>query len=96
MLSYRMRKDEENRKRPLQCSRCDDWVGQWSLPLQGWPEYFTHCEIGMDTLCEFCSEEAVRKPHARIQRMIEDTAVYKEKDHWAMTSNRRLVANKEN
>ena len=96
MLSYAMRKEEDNRKRPLQCSRCEGWIGQWSLPLKRWPDLFTFCEICMDTLCEFCSDESVRKPTVRIQRMIEDPAVYKEKDHWAMTLNRSLFTSREN
>ena len=97
MLPCAMRRNgEDNRKRPLQCSRCEDWIGQWSLPLNRWPEFFTHCEICMDTLCEFCSEESIRKPTARVQRMLEDPAVYKEIDHWAITLNKSLFRSREN
>ena len=60
------------------------------------PTMAKHCEICKDTLCEFCSEEAGRKPHARIQSIIRDPAVSKENDRWAMTLNRRLIASKQN
>ena len=53
MLPYKMRNTNDNNANPLQCGRCEDWIGQYSMPLNRMHYFFTYCEICKDTLCEF-------------------------------------------
>ena len=66
MLSYYMLKWLKRNDKPLRCNMCNEFIGHWS-PQRGSPTYLTHCEICMDTLCQDCSEEAVRDLHKRIK-----------------------------
>ena len=50
----------------------------------------TQCEICMDTLCEFCTMETVRKPHARVKNMVSGPVVSAESNHWAMILVKKL------
>ena len=90
MLPYKMRNTNDNNANPLQCGRCEDWIGQYSMPLNRMPWFFTHCEICKDTLCEFCSEEYIRKPTTRVQKMVADPLIFKDWYHWANMLNRSL------
>ena len=62
---------------------CKEHIGSFG-PQQVNHTYFCHCEICLDTLCEHCSEEAVRKPHERIKTMVKDPVVAADSDRWAM------------
>ena len=41
-------------------------------------------------MCEFCSEEYIRRPTTRVQKIIEDPAIFNDWDHWANMLNTSL------
>ena len=83
MLSYNMISWQKRIENPLQCRMCKEAIGSFG-PQQVNDTYFCHCEICLDTLCEHCSEEAVRNPKKRVENLIADPKVNWEPEHWAM------------
>ena len=65
------------------------------IDLDRFSYFFTHCEICKDTLCENCLEEYIRNPTARVQKVMEDPMIYKDRSHWANIVDKKRVGQRQ-
>ena len=94
MLSYKMVDWQTRISNPLKCRVCKEAIGSHG-PQQMNYTYFTHCEICLDTLCENCSEDAVRNPQKRVESLVADPQINWDQTHWAMKLGRLFQQNGE-